>query len=95
MYESIENLLAFQYQALLILRYVFFESPINLFFMAQEQSDIDRKVMRKILKRDIAAHKLLLSLPGLTDDERLRYWTFITDANLMRHRLRGGTPLIP
>lgn len=47
----------------------------------------DPKIIRRILKEDIAARKLVLSAPGLTERERLRHEIYITNARIHRHYL--------
>lgn len=56
--------------------------------MHHPEHDADPRIISKILKQDIATRKLMLSLPGLTERERLRHDIYITNAQLHRLHLK-------
>lgn len=56
--------------------------------MASDQfHGADPKIIRRVLKEDIAARKLMLTVPGLIESEKIRHLIFITHCRLMRLHL--------
>lgn len=51
------------------------------------QPEISLPVVRKLLKRQIKVHRLLLTIPDLTEEEKFRHCKIITNAIRERYRL--------